>query len=158
VQPLKFINQKKRFAMRLRLAIAFIAIPCATLLAERRPQPPDTERLLQDLRREGCCPPGFAPSPELVQRYGLHQLLPDSSYCASGFLSVEKNMQPSDFRKFGVAVGTQVDSLWTVHVPVQHLPALLNAKGVKAFEMGKKARARRKIAEIKNLASSSNTE
>jgi hypothetical protein len=123
----------------------FSAIFCTALSAEPRQQPPDTEKLLQDLRREGCCAPGFAPSAELVQRYRLHRLLPDdSSYCANGFLSVDRNAQPSDFQKFGVAVGTQVDSLWTVHVPVQNLPALLNAKGVKTFEAGKKASTRRK--------------
>ncbi|MDR1342977.1 MAG: hypothetical protein LBK18_06965 [Prevotellaceae bacterium] len=122
----------------------FSAIFCATLSAEPRQQPPDTERLLQDLRGEGCCAPGFAPSAALVQRYRLYRLPPDSSYCTSGFLSVDGNAQPSDFRKFGVAVGTQVDSLWTVHVPVQNLPALLNAKGVKTFETGKKASARRR--------------
>ncbi|MDR2813576.1 MAG: hypothetical protein LBB79_02820 [Prevotellaceae bacterium] len=132
--------------MKRKLLLVFtifsVAAFCATRLAARRQQPPHTERLLQDLQSEGCCPPEFTPSPELAQRYRLHRLGRDSAYCVNGFLSVEKKAQPSDFSEFGIIVGTQIDSLWTVHVPVQHLPALLNAKGVKVFEVGKKAKAK----------------
>jgi hypothetical protein len=124
----------------LTATIAFLlAASCAARLPERHPQPPETERLLRDLRSEGCCPPGFAPSLEVAQRYRLRRLPPDSSYWASGFLSVAKSVRPSDVAKLGAAVGTQIDTLWTVHVPVQHLPALLSAEGVKTFELGKKA-------------------
>lgn len=130
--------------MRHKSLTVFAVFCCATLCAARSQQPPDTETLLRDLRREGCCAAGFVPSPEMVQRYRLRRLPPDSSYCAAGFLSVAGAAQPSDFQKFGVVVGTQTDSLWTVHVPVQHLPALLNVSGVKAFELGKKASIRRK--------------
>jgi hypothetical protein len=123
-------------------ALLFVAACCAARLAVRRQQPPPTEKLLQDLQREGCCAPEFTPSPELVRRYRLRRLGRDSSYCVSGFLSVDKNAQPADFSGLGVAVGTQIDSLWTVHVPVQNLPALLSAKGAKIFEVGKKASAK----------------
>lgn len=123
-------------------AFLFAAAFCAVRVAARQPQPPATEWLLQDLQREGCCTPAFTPSPELVRRYRLHRLGRDSSYCVSGFLSVGQKAQPADFSAFGVAVGVQVDSLWTVHVPVQHLSALLDAKGAKIFEVGKKASAK----------------
>lgn len=123
-------------------AFSFVAAFCGAHLAVRRQQPPGTEKLLLDLQREGCCAQEFTPSPELVRRYRLHRMGRDSSYCVSGFLSVDKDAQPADFSELGVAVGTQVDSLWTVHVPVQNLPALLNAKGVKIFEVGKKASAK----------------
>ncbi|MDR3365823.1 MAG: hypothetical protein LBO71_02510 [Prevotellaceae bacterium] len=119
-----------------------VAASCATRSAARQRQPPGTEKLLEDLQREGCCSPEFTPSLELVRRYRLHRMGRDSSYCVGGFLSVSKHAQPADFAKLGVAVGTRIDSLWTVHVPVQNLPALLSAKGVKTFEMGKKAHAK----------------
>ncbi|MDR0712393.1 MAG: hypothetical protein LBF67_08660 [Prevotellaceae bacterium] len=118
--------------------VFFFTIPCATRLAARRPQPPDTERLLRDLQVENCCLPGGTPSPEVIRRYRLRRLGKDSSYCVNGFLSVSKNAQPSDFVEFGLIVSTRIDSLWTAHVPVQRLPALLDAKGVKLFEVGKK--------------------
>ncbi|MDR3188108.1 MAG: hypothetical protein LBT94_02855 [Prevotellaceae bacterium] len=124
------------------LAGFFAAASCATRLAARQPQPPHTERLLQELRQEGCCSPEFTPSPELVRRYRLHRMGRDSSYCVHGFLSVRRGAQPADFAELGVAVGTQVDSLWTVHVPVKNLPALLSTKGVKIFEVGEKVSAK----------------
>ena len=129
------------------VAFLFAAAFCATRLSARRQQPPGTERLLQDLQREGCCAREFTPSPELVRRYRLRRQGRDSSYCVSGFLSVGKGAQPADFSELGVAVGTQVDSLWTVHVPVRHLPALLDAKGAKVFELGKKATAKIRTAK-----------
>ena len=117
------------------MSALLLLIACAPR-ATMQVQPMQTDNLLRDLKAEGCCGKNFAPSEALVERYSLRK--DNSTYYASGFLHVTSQCKPADVEKLGVSVGTQIDSAWTVQIPVQNLELLLQTKGVKTFEMGRK--------------------
>jgi hypothetical protein len=104
-------------------------------------QPMQTGNLLHDLKAEGCCGKNFVPSAALVEKYNLRK--DNNAYYAGGFLHVAPQCKPAEVEKLGVTIGTQVDSMWTVQVPVQNLERLLQAKGVKTFEMGQKVQLKK---------------
>jgi hypothetical protein len=117
------------------ISVLLLLTACAHR-ATMQAQPMQTNNLLRDLKAEGCCGKDFAPSAALVEKYSLRR---DSNACyAGGFLHVSAQCKPADVEKLGVNVGTQIDSTWTVQIPVQNLELLLHTKGVKTFEMGRK--------------------
>lgn len=105
-------------------------------------QPLLTDNLLRDLKAEGCCGKSFTPSVALVEEYGLRE--DNGTYYIGGFLQVGTQATPADIAKFGVSVGTQIDSTWTVQIPVQNLESLLKTKGIKTFDMGRKVQMKRR--------------
>jgi len=113
---------------------------CAPRVAMQA-QPIQTNNLLRDLKAEGCCGKDFVPSAALVEKYNLRE--DEKIYYASGFLHVSAQTSAGDVEKFGVSVGTQIDSMWTVQVPVQNLELLLKAKGIKTLELGRKVQMKR---------------
>ncbi|MDR2938118.1 MAG: hypothetical protein LBU92_04170 [Prevotellaceae bacterium] len=123
--------------MKIKAAILFFAL--LTSLAVQA----QTNLLLHDLQAEGCCKKNFVPSPDLVKKYNLRKDC--KTYYASGFLHVAGNFRPSNIQDFSIKINTQLDSLWTVQIPIQNLEKLLQTKGVKSFEVGRKAQMKKLI-------------
>jgi hypothetical protein len=134
--------------MHTKIAICAILFAFAVSCAPRatmQAQPMQTSNLLRDLKTEGCCGINFIPSAVLVEKYNLRE--DGKTYYASGFLHVSAHTSASDVEKLGAFVGTQIDSMWTVQVPVQNLELLLKTKGVKTFELGRKVQMKRGVSK-----------
>jgi hypothetical protein len=122
---------------------AFLLCAACASQATMQAQPMPTSNLLRDLKAEGCCGKNFVPSPTLVKKYNLYQ--DGNIYYVGGFLHVEQQFQLPDNNNFSIKIGAQLDSLWTVQIPIQNLEPLLKTKGVKTFEVGKKAQPKKMI-------------
>ncbi len=120
---------------------AFLLCAACAPQASMQAQPMQTNQLLRDLKAEGCCEKNFVPSAALIENYSLRE--ENKIYYVGGFLHVNETTLPSDIQKFNAKVNTQLDSLWTVHVPIQNLEPLLKTQGVKTFEVGRKAQLKR---------------
>ncbi len=123
-------------------ACAFLLLAGCAPRASMPAQPMLTDKLLRDLKAEGCCGKNFTPSAALVEQYNLRE--DNKTYYVGGFLHVTSAAKPADVEKLGVSVGTEVDSMWTAQVPVQSLESLLKTKGVKTFEPGRKAQMKKR--------------
>lgn len=96
---------------------------------------------VEDLAKEtSVCdlPANFIPSAKLINRYPI-EIMKDSIFCVSGFLDVAPNFKLDNLKRLGIQFIQGDYPFSTAIIPLKSICKLLQLKGIKRFELSRKA-------------------
>ncbi|RLD37624.1 MAG: hypothetical protein DRI74_06235 [Bacteroidetes bacterium] len=98
-----------------------------------------TKLFLQELDKEIASKKdgNFIPSEEFIEKYNIQKI--EGDYSISGFIKVDGNFREADLVSLNIKMGSKAGEIMTIIIPLEKMAKFLELKGIKYFEINKKA-------------------
>ncbi len=98
-----------------------------------------TKLFLQELDKEIAIQKrgDFIPSEEFIEKYNVQNI--SDVHSISGFIKINSEFMESDLNSLNIKMGSKAGDIMTIIIPLDEMSKFLKIKGIKYFEINKKA-------------------